>query len=120
MYLLCATQDRLFATGQSAYALDLTDGGVAWRTSLLDGEAAEFGRGFVAGDRIYVPNSATTIAVLEQITGEIVSEIDLSTWGAKAGALAFDGKYLAVAAPQEIFLFGNFDRRLGHHSERIA
>ncbi|WP_460182609.1 outer membrane protein assembly factor BamB family protein [Thermopirellula anaerolimosa] len=106
VYLLGVTGNRLVASGDRLYLLD-TMGPNAGTVSLVwpDGkEPTGFGRGLIAGNRVYWPTE-DAIYVFDASAGRPLRVVSLEPWGLKGGNLAFCGKTLFVVGAAEIAAF---------------
>jgi outer membrane protein assembly factor BamB len=119
VHLLGVAQDRLIATGQRVWWLDVFTGrpssGVAVNPFPAGRHATPRGRGrgLLAGDRIYWParGEYPEIHVLDQRSGlPVRPPINLSLAGARAGNLLVAQGHLIIAAARRLWVFNSTGR----------
>lgn len=74
IYLACVHEGKAVLVGlQSVRAFNLSDGKPAWegKAAVYPGEAAPSGRGFVSGDKYYLPLSTAEVAAIDLSEGKI-------------------------------------------------
>jgi outer membrane protein assembly factor BamB/tetratricopeptide (TPR) repeat protein len=122
VHLLGVARGHLFATGRHrVYTLDAKTGRVerAWPDAGLGYEG--YGRGILAGDRVYWP-TRTEIHVLDQATGgnEHATIPLFQAFGRGGGNLAVGDGYLVVAGADELAVYCQNTRLIERLQERIA
>lgn len=119
-HLLGVAKGRLVATGDRVLLFDVRDGRLlhAWPDA---GGREGFGRGLLAGGRIYWP-TRTEIHVLDQATATIAAPpIRLAeTYRTTGGNLVAGDGYLIVAQNDALMVFCQNSRLIERYRERIA
>ncbi|HEY3969741.1 MAG TPA: PQQ-binding-like beta-propeller repeat protein [Planctomycetaceae bacterium] len=107
--LLGAAKSKLIAAGDYLWALDVETGRVLWRDGRTDPEASTWGRGLLAGDRVYWPRREE-IRVVEISTGRVLRQIDLvQQYGLYGGGnLTIAGGMLLLAQSDRLVAFSEF------------
>jgi outer membrane protein assembly factor BamB len=110
--LLGVAKSRLIAAGDSLWALETETGRVDWRDERGDPEAATWGRGLIAGDRIYWARREE-IRIVDIATGIPIRQIDLAQqFGLYGGGnLAIGGGTLLLAQTNRLVAFQEFGAR---------
>jgi outer membrane protein assembly factor BamB/tetratricopeptide (TPR) repeat protein len=120
-HLLGVAKDRLVATGDRVLLFDVKDGRLkhVWPDSgkSLDG----YGRGLLAGDRIYWPTQ-NEIQVLDQRTGILAAPPIklLQTYHTKGGNLVAGDGYLIVAQADGLVVFCQNSLLIERYRQEIA
>ncbi len=119
-HLLGVAKGRVVATGERVVLFDVKTGALlhAWP----DGPQAPqgFGRGLLAGDKIYWP-TRTEIHVLDQETGaQAEAPIKLGPHQATGGNLAVGDGFLVVAGDNSMVVFCQNRRLMERYREEIA
>ncbi len=120
-HLLGVSKGYLIATGDRVLWFDVKTGKLAhaWpeATQTLQG----YGRGILAGDRVYWPTE-TEIHVLDQATGlRADAPIKLQeSYGCKGGNLAVGDGYLVVAQANALVVFCQNSRLIERYRDEIA
>lgn len=120
-HLLGVAKGNLIATGDRVLLFNVKTGKLA-RTWPDSGRAYEgFGRGLLAGDRIYWPTK-NEIHVLDQASGLIADQpIKLQeTFQTTGGNLSVGDGYLIVAQPDGLVVFCQNSRLIQRYREEIA
>lgn len=120
VHLLGVAGGKLFATGDHVFTFDARTGGLL-RTWPEVGRYEGYGRGLLAGDRVYWPNR-TEIHVLDQATGGNVHEtIPLSQAFTRSGGnLAVGGGFLVVAERDQLVVYCQSSRLIDRYEQLIV
>ncbi len=120
-HVLGVAKGNVIATGDRVMLFDVKTGKVVrlWPDSV--GSATGFGRGILAGDRIYWPTK-TEIHILDQATGLQVDQaiklkVDHQT---ETGNLVVGDGYLIVARADELVVFCQNSRLIQRYREQLA
>lgn len=119
--LLGVAKSRLIAAGDFLWALDAETGRVTWRVGRTDPEAATWGRGLLAGDRVYWPRREE-ICVVEVTSGRVVRQIDLAQQHGLYGGgnLTIAGGLLLLAQSDRLVAFGEFGAKKKPSRDTLA
>lgn len=121
-HLLGVAKGRLVATGDKVLLYDVKNGKLLHSWPDGGGRAfAGFGRGVIAGDKIYWP-TRTEIHVLDQATGQRTDpSIQLAeTFHETGGNLSVGDGYLIVAQSDALVVFCQNSRLIERYREEIA
>ncbi len=118
-HLLGCADGKLYATGDHVFTFDLQSGALL-RTWPEVGKFEGYGRGLLAGDKIYWPNK-TEIHVLDQATGGNVHEtIPLSqAFNKLGGNLAVGDGFLVVAGRDELAVYCQNTRLIERYEQLV-
>ncbi len=120
-HLLGVAQGKLIATGDKVLGFDVKTGkkSFAWPDNAVGTQG--FGRGILAGNRIYWPTK-TEIHILDQETGLIADPPIklLETFQCEGGNLAVGDGYLIVAQAKELVVFCQNSRLIDRYRDEIA
>lgn len=110
--LLGVAGSRLIAAGDFLWAFDVESGRALWRDGRTDPEATTWGRGLLAGGRVYWPRREE-IRIVEIATGRVLRQIDLAQQHGLYGGgnLAIAGGMLIVAKSDRLVAFSEFGVR---------
>lgn len=98
--------NRLIVSGERLWGLEPATGRVRWNVGFENPAGYGFGRGAIAGDRVYWP-LRKEILVAECKTGRLVRRIRLAGLrGGRGGNLTIIGDRLIVAEPQRLRIYG--------------
>lgn len=104
-------QARLIAGGNSLWALDLSDGGLAWRITQTEPEERGYGQGLLTGGSIFWP-TREWLYQLDQNSGALQRKIALRTPDSAhfGGNLTVANGLLLIAEPDRISVYGEYSR----------
>lgn len=115
IYLACVHEGKAVVVGsRSIRALNLTDGGTAWsNTSLASpgggtGGSTPSGRGFLSGDRYYLPLSSAEVAAVDLRSGEIVARSRSRTGTVPGNLICYRGAVISQG-PEAVESFYQLD-----------
>lgn len=120
-HLLGVAKGHLIATGDRVLWFDVRTGKLAHSWPDAATNVQGFGRGLLAGDRVYWP-TRTEIHVLDQATGlRADPPIRLeASYGVQGGNLAVGDGYLVVAAADSMVVFCQNSRLIERYRDEIA
>jgi outer membrane protein assembly factor BamB len=119
-HLLGVASGRLYATGDRIYSIDPASGRVV-RVWPEYGGYEGYGRGLLAGDRVYWP-TRTDILVVDQATGGDVHQV-IPLWqlyGRGGGNLAASEGYLAIAERESLVIYGQSCAVMERRREQVV
>jgi len=120
-HLLGVAQGNVIATGDRVLWFDVKTGKLAHSWPEKATGTQGFGRGLLAGDRVYWP-TRTEIHILDQATGlRADAPIRLGeTYGVEGGNLAVGDGYLVVAQGNSLVVFCQNSRLIERYRDEIA
>jgi outer membrane protein assembly factor BamB len=121
-HLLGVAQGHLFATGNHLFTFDVKTGRLARPAWPEVGGFEGFGRGLLAGDKVYCP-TRTEILVLDQKTGGRVHEtipLFQAFFDHEGGNLAVGDGYLVVAERGRLAVYCQNSRLIERYQELIV
>jgi outer membrane protein assembly factor BamB/tetratricopeptide (TPR) repeat protein len=122
VHLLGVAKGRLVATGDYVWLIDVKTGKILRRSPDKMGGYEGFGRGILAGERIYWPTK-NEIHVLDQVTGLPVEDSPIrlqERFGTGGGNLAVGDGYLIIAQPDALVVFCQNSRLIERYRDEIA
>lgn len=103
---------RLIVAGDRLWGLDPADGSVRWTVGFENPAGFGFGRGTIAGDRVYWP-LRKEVVVVDAFTGTLRGRVALyQMQRGYGGNLLIAGKRLIVAEPRRLVVYGTQPGRL--------
>ena len=119
-HLLGVAKGKLIATGDRVLWFDVKTGKLVHSWPEKTTGTQGFGRGLLAGDRIYWPTK-TEIHIFDQETGlRADAPIRLETYGVEGGNLAVGDGYLVVAQGNSLAVFCQNSRLIERYRDEIA
>ncbi len=121
-HLLGVAQGHLFATGNHLFTFDVKTGRLVRPAWPEVGGFESFGRGLLAGDKVYCP-TRTEILVLDQATGGQVHEtipLFQAFFDHEGGNLAVGDGYLVVAERNRLVVYCQNSRLIERYQELIV
>ncbi len=101
-HLLGVSQGRLIVSGKRLWGLDPQRGSVVWNLGYENPAGYGFGRGLLAGDRVYWPLHKEVLVVAAK-SGRMTGRIKLSeSFGRGGGNLMFADGTLLIASPRRL------------------
>lgn len=102
--LLGVSEGRVIAAGDQLWGFDAETGG-AWRFGFDDPEGYGYGRGALAGRRVYWP-TREELFVIDASSGSLLDRLNLESAGLTGGNVAIAGDRLLIAAPDRLTALG--------------
>jgi outer membrane protein assembly factor BamB len=109
-HLLGVVEGRLIASGDHLWGIEAATGR-AWRFGFDDPEGYGFGRGTIAGGRIYWPTHED-LFVVNAMSGQLLDRILMNpASGITGGNLTIAGDRLIIAGPSTLTMLGPLSKR---------
>ena len=106
LHLLGIAAERIIACGDATYAFDLYSGRrLARFPSASESSVRGYGRGLLAGNRIYWPTHRAIFVLDTHSLSPVRQPIDLAQMGVQAGNLVLVDHTLLIAGPQRMAAF---------------
>ena len=122
LYVACADRNRVVLVGRRAvHALRMTDGKPAWngRSIELPDNSMPSGRGFVAGDRYYLPLSNAEVAGIDINEGKIAHIAKSRKGDIPGNLICYQGKVISQGA-ESVDAFYQLDAVAADVKRRLA
>jgi outer membrane protein assembly factor BamB len=105
--LLGVSEGQVIAAGDQLWGFD-TETGAAWRFGFDDPEGYGYGRGALAGRRVYWP-TREELFVVDSANGSVLDRLDLGAAGLTGGNVTIAGDRLLIASPDRLTALGPVD-----------